>query len=46
MDKLAALAETAVADLYYARSEVSRPTAAAPEDSLRHAQLTESPEGQ
>jgi 1-acyl-sn-glycerol-3-phosphate acyltransferase len=45
MDKLAALAEEAVSDLYYARSEVSRPVAAPSDDALRHKQLTESPEG-
>ena len=46
MDKLAALAETAVADLYYARAAVSRPATLPADDALRHTQLTESPEGQ
>ncbi len=46
MDKLAALAEDAVADLYYARAEVTRPPAPPPDEALRHTQLTESPEGQ
>jgi 1-acyl-sn-glycerol-3-phosphate acyltransferase len=46
MDKLAALAEDAVAELYYARSEVARPVADSLGEALRHSQLTESPEGQ
>ena len=45
MDKLAAQAEAAVADLYYERSEVGRPAAPPPDEALRHTQLTESPEG-
>lgn len=45
MDKLAAQAESAVAELYYARSEVKPPDAPAPEAALRHTQLTESQEG-
>ncbi|HEY3929639.1 MAG TPA: lysophospholipid acyltransferase family protein [Candidatus Koribacter sp.] len=46
MDKLAAQAEAAVAELYYRRAGVARPAAAPAEDALRHTQLTESPEGQ
>jgi 1-acyl-sn-glycerol-3-phosphate acyltransferase len=46
MDKLAALAEAAVAELYYSHSEVTRPSAASPDEALRHAQLTESPEAE
>jgi 1-acyl-sn-glycerol-3-phosphate acyltransferase len=45
MDKLAALAEAAVAELYYARSTVARPAVVPADDALRHTQLTESPEG-
>lgn len=45
MDKLAALAEAAVADLYYSRSQVTRPAVTSPDEALRHTQLTESPEG-
>lgn len=41
MDKVAALAEESVAQLYYSRSEVSRPATASPEEALRHTQLTE-----
>lgn len=46
MDKLAALAEGAVADLYYSRSEVSRPAQHSTGEALRHSQLTEPAEGQ
>jgi 1-acyl-sn-glycerol-3-phosphate acyltransferase len=46
MDKLAAIAEAAVGELYYSRSEVARPPAPAPDEALRHTQLTESSEGQ
>ena len=46
MDKLAALAEAAVGELYYSRSQVTRPAEASPDEALRHRQLTESPEGQ
>ncbi len=45
MDKLAAMAEAAVADLYYPRAQVARPATQPPEEALRHTQLTESPEG-
>lgn len=44
MGKLAALAENAVAELYYSRSAVARPAAAPTGEELRHGQLTESPE--
>ena len=44
MDKLAALAEVAVGDLYYSRSALQRPAVPPPDEALRHAQLTESPE--
>ncbi len=46
MDKLAALAEGAVAELYYSHSTVTRPTVEPVDEALRHTQLTESPEGQ
>lgn len=46
MDKLAAIAEAAVGELYYSRSEVMRPPTPSPDEALRHTQLTESPEGQ
>jgi 1-acyl-sn-glycerol-3-phosphate acyltransferase len=46
MDKLAAIAQEAVGELYYPRAEVARPAAPAAEETLRHTQLTESPEGQ
>jgi 1-acyl-sn-glycerol-3-phosphate acyltransferase len=46
MDKLAALAEAAVGELYYSRSQVTRPAQVSPDETLRHRQLTESPEGQ
>ena len=46
MDKLAELAEAAVAELYYSRSEIARPSVPSPDEALRHTQLTESPEGQ
>ena len=46
MDKLAALAENAVAELYYPRSPIARPATAPANDALRHTQLTESPEGE
>lgn len=46
MDKLAASAESAVSDLYYERSAVSRPASVPENEALRHTQLTESPEGQ
>ncbi|ABF39125.1 1-acyl-sn-glycerol-3-phosphate acyltransferase [Candidatus Koribacter versatilis Ellin345] len=46
MDKLAALAEDAVAELYYSRSTIERPATEPADEALRHAQLTESPEGQ
>jgi 1-acyl-sn-glycerol-3-phosphate acyltransferase len=46
MDKLAEVAEDAVAELYYSRSEITRPLVAPPDEALRHTQLTESPEGQ
>jgi 1-acyl-sn-glycerol-3-phosphate acyltransferase len=43
MDKLAAQAEAAVADLYYERSEVGRPEEPPADEALKHTQLTESP---
>lgn len=46
MDKVAAIAESAVADLYYSRSAVAPPPVPAQDEALRHTQLTESPEGQ
>ncbi len=46
MDKLAALAESAVAELYYPRASVSRPAVASEDEALRHSQLTEPAEGQ
>lgn len=46
MDKLAAQAEEVVAELYYARSELTRPSTVPPDEAVRHSQLTESPETQ
>ena len=46
MDKLAAIAEESVRELYYSRSSLPKPTAASSDESLRHTQLAESPERQ